>query len=815
MKLSDLLAEGKAVIADGAMGTLLQAQGFAPGECPESWSLLYPERVQAVHAAYLAAGAKIIETNTFGANRVKLGAYGLAAKVREINTAAVRLARETARGRALVAASIGPTGRLFAPWGDLTFAEAYSVFAEQAQACAAAGADVLWIETMGELAEARAALLAARETGLPVVVTLTFGDGARTLTGTDPVTAAVVLSNLGASAVGANCSGGPRELWPVLADMARATAVPLVVQPNAGVPAALQGQSIFPVGPAEFATWGRRFLELGVCILGGCCGTTPAHIEALAAAVKGHSVPGRSVIPGLPVSSRSRTVFIGSEHPPLLIGERINPTGRKALAAALKSRAWDEVVALGRSQEEEGAGALDVNVGVPGGPEPELLRGAVGALAARLGSPLVLDSANPEALAAALPEYPGRALINSVSGRPESLAAVLPLAKKYGAAVVALTLDERGIPPRAEERVRVAQRIIASAEKAGLRREDVLVDCLTLTAGAAEATPLETLRAVRLAHDLGLSTLLGVSNVSHGLPGRETLNSAFLAMALAAGLDAVIANPAGLRIKETLLAGAVLTGRDPGAKRYVETLAGSAPAAAATPTAGQHAGARRWEEASLGWALSTGEKELLVRGVKQALATGRDPLEILNAELLPALNAVGEKYARGEYFLPQLLLSAEAMEAALKLLEETIGVAGAARAGRVALATVAGDIHDIGKNIVAALLRANGFQVLDLGRDVPVAKVVAATESGVDAVGLSALMTTTLPSLEETVRAVKKAAPHLPVMVGGAVVTAEYAQSIGADGYAADGVGAVALARRLVTRRDGTSGKGETASDDA
>lgn len=800
MNLFDLLVEEKAVVADGAMGTLLQAQGLKRGECPESWNLIYPERVQAVHAAYLAAGAHIIETNTFGANRTKLAAYGLATKVREINAAGVRLAREATRGRALVAASIGPTGRLFAPWGDLTFEEAYSVFAEQAEACADAGADVLWIETMGELAEARAALLAARETGLPVVVTLTFSDGARTFTGTDPVTAAVVLTNLGAAAVGANCSGGPKELWPVLAEMARATTVPLVVQPNAGLPRLEDGRSVFPVGPEEFAGWGRRFLELGVAVLGGCCGTTPAHIEALAGAVKGGHVPKRSVIPGLALSSRTRTVFVGTGHPPLLIGERINPTGKKSLAAALTARNWDEVVALGRTQEEEGAQALDVNVGLPGTSEPELLKGAVRALAVQLSSPLVLDSANPRALAAALPEYPGRALINSVNGRPESLAAVLPLAKKYGAAVVALTLDEKGIPPRAEERVAVAQKIVAAAEKAGLSRGDVLVDCLTLTAGAAEALPQETLRAVRLVKDLGLSTLLGVSNVSHGLPERDAINSAFLAMALAAGLDAVIANPASARIKETLLAGAVLTGRDPGAKRYIEIMAGKAPADPALRKAAREGETARTQEMSLGRALRLGEKDALIKGVEQALAAGCDPLELLNAELLPALSAVGEMYARGEYFLPQLLLSAEAMEAALKLLAEAIGTSTVARAGRVALATVAGDIHDIGKNIVAALLRANGFQVVDLGRDVPVEKVAAAVMDGVDAVGLSALMTTTLPSLEETVRAVKKVAPHLPVMVGGAVVTAEYAKSIGADGYAADGVGAVALARRLIAQ---------------
>ncbi|BCV24528.1 homocysteine S-methyltransferase family protein [Gelria sp. Kuro-4] len=800
MNLADLLVEGKAVIVDGAMGTLLQAQGLARGECPEGWNLLYPERVQAVHAAYLAAGAQIIETNTFGANRVKLAAYGLAAKVREINAAGVRLAREAAGGRALAAASIGPTGRLFAPWGDLTFEEAYAVFAEQAEACAAAGADILWVETMGELGEARAALLAARETGLPVVVTLTFSNGARTLTGTDPVTAAVVLTHLGAAAVGANCSGGAQELWPVLAEMARATALPLVVQPNAGLPRPEGGQSVFPVGPEEFAAWGKRFLDLGVALLGGCCGTTPAHIAALTAAVKGRAVPARSVIPGAALSSRSRTVFVGSGCPPLLIGERINPTGKKALATALKARAWDEVVALGRSQEEEGAGALDVNVGLPGGPEPELLRDAVRALGAQLGSPLVLDSANPQALAAALPEYPGRALINSVSGRPESLAAVLPLAKKYGAAVVALTLNEQGIPPRAEERVAVARRIVAAAEQAGLARQDVLVDCLTLTAGAAEAGPRETLRAVRLAKDLGLSTLLGVSNVSHGLPGRETLNSTFLAMALAAGLDAVIADPASTRIKETLLAGAALTGRDPGAKRYIETVAGKAPAAPKGGEVAREGEVNRSKGANLGQALRRGEKDALVRGVQEELAAGRDPLELLNTDLLPALGQVGEMYARGEYFLPQLLLSAEAMEAALGLLERAIGTAGVARAGRVALATVAGDIHDIGKNIVAALLRANGFQVVDLGRDVPPEEVVAAVAGGVDAVGLSALMTTTLPSLEQTVQAVKRAAPHLPVMVGGAVVTEEYARSIGADGYAADGVGAVALARQLIAR---------------
>ncbi|HHY92332.1 MAG TPA: dihydropteroate synthase, partial [Firmicutes bacterium] len=496
-------------------------------------------------------------------------------------------------------------------------------------------------------------------------------------------------------------------------------------------------------------------------------------------------------------------------HPPLLIGERLNPTGRKALAAALKVRAWDEVVALGRAQEEEGAAALDVNVGLPGGSEPELLQGAVRALGAQLGSPLVLDSADPLALSAALPEYPGRALINSVNGRPESLAAVLPLAKKYGAAVVALTLDGKGIPPQAEERVDVARRILAAAEEVGLSRDDVVVDCLTLTAGAAEAGPEETLKAVRQVKTLGLATALGISNISHGLPAREALNSTFLAMALAAGLDAVIANPAGTLIKETLLAGALITGRDPGAKRYIATFA-----AQATPPPVK--GEVRWEgeggrgpQIDLQAALRQGEKETLVQGVKAALAAGRAPLELLDSELLPALRQVGEMYARGEYFLPQLLLSAEAMEAALQLIEPALGGSAGASAGRIALATVAGDIHDIGKNIVAALLRANGFQVLDLGRDVPPEKVVAAARDGVDAVGLSALMTTTLPSLEETLRAVKRAVPHLPVLVGGAVVTSEYAERIGADGYAADAVGAVELARRLLSRTHPSSKGGE------
>jgi 5-methyltetrahydrofolate--homocysteine methyltransferase len=794
MDLRDLLAGCRAVVLDGAMGTMLQAQGLKPGECPESWNSSYPERVKAVHQAYLAAGAGIIETNTFGANRVKLGAYDLAEKVQEFNAAAVRIAKEAACGKALVAASVGPTGRLWEPWGDLGMDEALSIFREQVTACAEAGADLFLIETMAEVAEARAALIAARETGLPVVVTLTFTESGRTLTGTDPATAALTLANLGASAVGANCSGGPAELWPALAEMARVVALPLVVQPNGGLPHLQGGHSVFPVGPEEFASWGECFLEIGVQVLGGCCGTTPEHIAALLDRVAGRFVKERKPVSGLALTSRSRAVFTGTAHLPLLIGEGINPTGKKRLAAALKARAWEEVVALGYSQEKAGAGALDVNVGLPGEPEEELLCGAVKALAARLTSPLVLDSANPAALAAALPEYPGRALVNSVNGSPESLEQVLPLAKHYGAAVVALTLDEKGIPRTAEDRFRVARRIMEAAKKAGLSSQDILVDCLALTAGAAEASPMETLRAIRLVKELGLGTILGISNVSHGLPERETLNGTFLAMALAAGLDAVIANPESSQVQKVLMAGAVLTGRDPGAQRYLEGYA-----AAVTP-AGDGAIAKK-ENPDLGLALLVGNKGALTQGVRAALARGEDPLELLHAELLPALNQVGEKYARGEYFLPQLLLSAEAMEAAFGLLEQALGSFVSGQAGRVVLATVAGDIHDIGKNIVAALLRANSFQVLDLGRDVSPEKIVAAAQAGADVVGLSALMTTTLPSLERTVHALKAAVPHVPVMVGGAVVTAEYAAGIGADGYAADGVGAVALARRLCTAK--------------
>jgi 5-methyltetrahydrofolate--homocysteine methyltransferase len=809
------------------MGTELIAAGLAAGECPETWNISRPEAIRAIHAAYLAAGARIATTNTFGANRKKLAVYGLGGAVAELNQAAALLSREAVKAAdqdALVAGDLGPTGEFVEPFGPLSFAEAYDVYREQSEALVAGGVDFILLETFSDLGEARAAVLAARDAGVPVAGTFTFDVHGRTLLGADPETVAVVLEGLGAVFVGANCSLGPQELVPLVRRMAAAARGPVAVQPNAGLPRLLAGRAVYPEGPEEFGRAGEELLAAGAWLIGGCCGTTPEHIRALRRAIAAVGRGGGRAV-RVPVGPRRTwlagpggAVALGPAEMPVVIGERLNPTARPRLAEAVQAQEFGAYRDEAKTQVAAGARVLDLNVGVPGVDEAAAMRAAVAAVEAAVGVPLSIDSADIRALGAGLEIFHGRALLNSVNGKEEALAQVLPLARRFGAAVLGLTLDERGIPPRAEERLAVARRIVAAAEATGLRREDLLIDCLVLAAGAQQAEVAETLRAVRLVREeLGVGTALGISNVSHGLPGRSLLNATFLAMALEAGLDAAIVNPLDSRVWEVLRAGAVLVNRDRRARLYLasqpkeetpapppavarpETGGGAAPGGEPVPGGGPFG---EWL-AALYRAVVEGEADKTPNLVAKAM-TGASPLDVVNQAVVPALAEVGRRYETGEYFLPQLMLSADAARAAFAALKPHLAQGGAAAGqGTVILATVEGDIHDIGKNIVAVMLENHGFRVVDLGRDVPAARVVeAARQERAELVGLSALMTTTMAGMGKVIAALRQGGIPARVMVGGAVVTEEFSREIGADGYGRDAVAAVRLARELVAAED-------------
>lgn len=834
---SELLTrlESEVVVVDGAMGTMLQAMGLPSGEPPEIWNLNHSERIREVHRAYLAAGAQVLETNTFGGTRLKLGEYDLGHLVREINHRAVAIAREaviaaeaTGAPRPLVAGSIGPVGRLVEPLGELSFDEATAAFAEQAEALAEAGADLLIIETMGDLAEIRAAVIGARSvTSIPIIAQMTFGSDLRTFTGTDPVTAAVVLEGLGVEVIGVNCSGGPRELLPVVRAYSGATMRPLSVIPNAGLPRLVDGKAVFDETPEAFAASGVQAVEAGAAIVGGCCGTTPGHIRELARAVQGLRPRHRDVPRGFVLASRTKSVFLADRADlpsvtaspgsltgevivtaPLVIGERINPTARKKLAEDIRSGAMARVVSEARAQAGAGAHVLDVNVGVPGIDEPAAMKAAVHSLQGAADLPLCLDSADPATLEAGLKAYAGKALVNSVSGEARKLDEVLPLVKKYGAAVVGLCLDERGIPETAQERLGVAEKIIRRAKHYGIDPENVIIDCLVLTAGAASRLAMETPKAVRLVKErLGLRTVLGVSNVSYGLPRREILNWAYLVTNLVHGLDAAIVNPLDEGTWTAIRASRVITGNDPEAREYVGYCAGLEPTAGLTPAGGlapADAGPVSDTLRRIHDAILDGNKGIIVSLIDEARKSGLKADEILNGTMIPAVEEVGRRFASGAYFLPQVMLSAEAMKAGFDRLQGDLtggGGSGNVRRGTVVLATVEGDIHDIGKNIVGVLLQSHGYRVIDLGKSVPASRIIeAAREYRPDCIGLSALMTTTMPQMKRVIEALSDAGLRIPVVIGGAVTTGEYAESIGASGHARDAREAADVVGRITGR---------------
>ena len=798
MRLTDLLRTGPFFL-DGGMGTLLQAAGLRPGEAPETWSLSHPDVITGIHRAYYEAGSHMVLTNTFGVHPLRYPLSKCEAMIRAAVDCA-KAARDTcaACGEHFVGLDIGPCGRLLKPLGTLDFEEAVGYFAQIVRIGAACGVDAVMIETMNDGYETKAALLAAKENcGLPVLVSNAYGADGKLMTGGTPEAMVAMLEGLGADAVGVNCSLGPKALRPIVERYLAAASVPVLMKPNAGLPKDVNGQTVYDIPADDFVRGMVGLVPLGLRIMGGCCGTTPMYIRALRHCAANMVPPPLAEKRETVVSSRSQAVALNGA--PVIIGERINPTGKKRLRQALTEGDMAYVLNEAIKQEERGAQVLDVNVGVPGLDEPALLTRVTEELQAITDLPLQLDTANPAAMEQALRRYNGKAMINSVNGSEAVMKAVLPLAKKYGGVLVALTMDEQGIPATAEGRLAIAERILARAEAEGIARKNIVFDTLTMPVSAdgnAARTTLEALRLIQ--RKTGCGTVLGVSNVSFGLPSRETIGSAFLTAALQSGLSAAIMNPCSDAMLGAMLSCRTLNGQDPNCGDYIRFASAlpalqavsAAPSGAAAPdTAGQE-GLRR--------AVVKGLREEAARWTRAALDAGRDGLSVIKEEIIPALDEVGRGFEAKTIYLPQLMMSAEAAEAAFKEIKAAMGGQQQATRCAMVLATVRGDVHDIGKNIVRLLMENYGFAVTDLGKDVPPEDILAAVQRlHAPLCGLSALMTTTVPAMAETVALIHREAPWCKVMVGGAVLTEAYARDIGADGYAPDAMAAVRLAEKL------------------
>ncbi|MCI2049896.1 MAG: homocysteine S-methyltransferase family protein [Lachnospiraceae bacterium] len=808
------------LFCDGGLGSQLQARGLGGGELPENWNLTHPDIIQDIHRAYLEAGADIIAANTFGANPLKHPD-----DLREVVEKGVALAlearRRTGRSDAFIALDIGPTGKLLAPMGDLPFEKAVSLFREVILIGAGAGADLILIETMSDIYEAKAAVLAAKEScSLPVCATVTFGADGRLLTGAQPETAVAVLEGLHVDALGVNCGLGPVQMLPVVKRIAEAASVPVIVNPNAGLPRVENETAVYDIGPDEFAASMGRIAELGVQVVGGCCGTTPEHIRRTVETVR--ALPFRPAVPKhrSVVTAWAGAVEIGPRT--LVIGERINPTGKKKFQKALRENDIDYVLSEGLSQEAAGADILDVNVGLPDIDEAAVMAEIVTKLQSILALPLQLDTADPAVLERAMRLYNGKPMINSVNGKKESLQAVLPLVRKYGGVVVGLCLDENGIPDTADGRLAIARRICETAASYGIPKEDILIDGLTMTVSADSRSPRVTLETVRRAKtELGVNTVLGVSNVSFGLPRRPLINAAFLSAAIAEGLSCAIINPESPEMMDAYRASLVLNAQDPQCMGYITACqallrtplpaslpdnASAVPQSAATPAAavsyGTPAPGTSASVLSLSKAIEHGVAGRAQEAAREDLAGGMQPLDLINTELIPALDRVGKGYEQGTLFLPQLLMSADAAKAAFSAVRDSMKGQPGESAGRILLATVRGDIHDIGKNIVKVLLENYGYEVIDLGKDVPPETVAdTAVRENVPLVGLSALMTTTLPAMEQTIRLLHERKPGIRVMAGGAVMTQDYADKAGADAYTPDAMAAVRYAGSVFGRK--------------
>ncbi len=782
------------VILDGGMGTLLQGAGLLSSELPERWNITHPDIIEGIHRDYFKAGSSVVLANTFGANLLKFDE----GELKEIIAAALECAKRArdgmeSDGERFVALDIGPLGRLIKPLGDLDFEDAVEIFAKSVRIGTELGCDLIVIETVNDSYETKAALLAAKENStLPVIVTNAYGSDGKLMTGASPSAMVALLEGMGADAVGANCSLGARELMPVIRELVEYASVPVVLKPNAGLPEPVSGKTVYNVTPSEFSEDIIEAISLGVRCVGGCCGTTPEYIRALSekiSEIKPKPTEKKNITL---VSSYTHSVRLGDA--PVLIGERINPTGKKRFKTALIQKDIGYILSEAAAEEEAGAHILDVNVGLPETDEKEMLVRCIGEIQAVTALPLQIDTSNYVAMEAAMRRYNGKAMINSVNGKAESMAAVFSLVKKYGGVAVALTLDERGIPETADGRVEIARKILAEAEKYGIDKKDIIFDPLAMAVSADVNSANVTLCAIeRITKELSANTLLGVSNISFGLPRRDMLNGTFFTMALMRGLSAAIINPHSAEMQKAYYAYRALIGQDQGFADYIEHAEGFVSSEAIKVRVPERSG----EEypSALVRAIVKGFRDTAAKVCREMLSS-TPPIDIVNNEIIPALDIVGAGYEEKRIYLPALLMSAEAAKAAFEEIKcHAFAGEVSVKREKVVLATVEGDIHDIGKNIVKLILENYGYDVIDLGRDVSPERVVAAVIShNARICGLSALMTTTLPAMEKTVAELKKSAPDCKVIVGGAVLTEEYARKLGADGYARDAMSTVRYA---------------------
>lgn len=791
----------KILILDGSTGTMLQQQGMPAGVSPEQYCIEHPQVIQSIQRQYLEAGSDIIYAATFGANRVKLANFGLQDQTTVINTQLAELAAQVAHpSDKWVAGSIGPTGVFFEPFGEKGFEQGIEIFTEQIKGLVAGGVDFLVIETQIDIQEARIALIAAKECcDLPVIVSMTFDESGRTLTGSDPLSCLTIIQSLGAAGFGVNCSTGPDKMLAIIQGLSDYSSIPLMVKPNAGLPEMVNGESVFPMEAEEFCQFARPFYEAGVTIMGGCCGTTPEHIAQLSRQVIGvvpQTLPAGDKKNKLLLASTRKTLIMSprAQRPIQVIGERINPTGKQALQNELKQGKMNLLKQLAAEQAEQGAAILDVNVGMAGIEEKTIMCQAVADLAVVSDCPLCIDSSHADVLEAAIRYYPGRVLLNSLSGEDKKLKQVLPIIKKYGPAFITLPLHDQGIPETLAERKTVLDKIIRTCQEAGVNDRDAVVDGLVLTVSSDQRHAQTTLETIAYAgQELGLNTVVGLSNVSFGLPGRSHLNSAFLAMAAGHGLSLVIANPSADLLMDTLAAANVLVGRDQGSQAFIQRFARSQPVIRTRPSAPLQ------PEEQVYQLVIQGERETVLDPIRQLLDKGLTAFEIVDKLMVPAIEQVGEKYNKREYFLPQLIASAETMEKGVAFLAPYMHQTQRQKKGIGVIATVQGDIHDIGKKIVALMLRNNGYEVIDLGKSIDEETIIdRAIELQADFIGLSALMTTTMTEMPKIIKLAQAKNLKAKIIVGGAVVTPNYAKEIEADGYAVDAGQAVDVINRLV-----------------
>lgn len=799
MNIKDYL-KNNVVILDGGMGTLLQSEGLKPGELPELWNISHPDIITKIHKSYYDSGSNIINTNTFGANLIKFSPDELDKIIKASVENARKAKRESlSKNEKFIALDLGPTGKLLKPYGDLDFEDAVKIFSKTVKAGVKYGADLIFIETMNDIYETKAALLAAKEScSLPVFVSNAFGEDGKLMTGADPLALIALLEGMGADAIGVNCSLGPDALAPVIDKYLEYASVPVILKPNAGLPKSVNGKTVYDVSPSEFSDSVVSMIKKGVRVAGGCCGTTPEYIRLLSEKAENISIKPETEKNITFVSSYTHAVIFGDS--PVLIGERINPTGKKRFKEALKNNDIDYILQEGINQQEKKVHILDVNVGLPEIDEAKMLNTAIFELQSVVDLPLQIDTSDPYVMECALRIYNGKAMINSVNGKEESMRSIFPLVKKYGGALVALTLDENGIPETAEGRLKIAEKILNTAMEYGIKKKDIIFDPLCLTVSADPASAKETLKSVRLIKArLGCHTSLGISNVSFGLPKRDAINATFFAMALSNGLSAAIMNPYSAEMMKTYYAYRALCKMDDNFSDYIsfsETITDSK--SVQNNSVAQKAPSGNDFGSELQHAIIHGLSDKAAESVSNLLATC-PPLFIVQNEIIPALDEVGKGFEAKTVYLPQLLMSAEAAKSAFEKIK--LAVPGDAKSSdkcKFVIATVKGDIHDIGKNIVKLLLENYGFKVTDLGKDVPPQTVVEAVVEGkAPLVGLSALMTTTVPAMEETIRQLRDKAPWCKIVVGGAVLTKEYADAIGADKYAKDAMETVRYAEKI------------------